>query len=137
MFAAIDSYKGPNFLAWGARIVRNTALDLVRKTRRTTPRGDLRGNLDHRPTAEEATLKDEVSSQLRSFLQSLPRPHRLALELKLNCPEESCEALGKQLGITAPEFRRLVHLAKQRLLQRNEGALKSLLEPLARGPLVW
>jgi RNA polymerase sigma-70 factor (ECF subfamily) len=141
-FKALPSFEGRSALGtWLHRIVVNAALMKLRARQSRGPAHETREVDELLPefvglgvfsTAqrqwselpEDPVVRAELCVEVRSAIESLPEPYRMALLLR-DIEELSNEELAQALGVTVNAAKIRVHRARQ--------ALRTLLEPRMHG----
>lgn len=130
----LHQYKGGNFRAWMARIVRNQCYDLLRYEKRR-PKASLDALLltpDNPPDAlkqkaaerpDEVMLSSEVSEWLQKVIMQLPEAQRLTLvmaDVHEYSYEEIAEATGVELGTVKSRLYRARRKVRKLLQDHSE-----------------
>ena len=135
-YKKLNQYKGGNFRAWMARIVKNQCYDLLRYEKRRpaasldallltpdNPPAALKQRASERP--DEATLRKEVAEWLQKVIVQLPVSQRLTLvmaDVHDYSYEEIAEATGVELGTVKSRLYRARRKVRK-LLQENSELL--------------
>lgn len=133
-YKKLDQYKGGNFRAWMARIVRNQCYDLIRYEKRRPaasldalllkpddPPPALNRNSPERP--DQAALRHEVGEWLEQVILQLPVDQRMTLvmaDVHNYSYEEIAEVTGVQLGTVKSRLSRARRKVRKLLQERSE-----------------
>jgi RNA polymerase sigma-70 factor (ECF subfamily) len=123
LFAGVGKFRGASsFESWLFRLVVNCCFDYRRKTKRLTPL--LEGVLDlvRSPagSALDEVMKEEMSGQVRSAVDTLPPEQRMVVVLRYTeglSYDQIAEAMGCSAGTIASRLNR-VHKVLERRLRR-------------------
>jgi RNA polymerase sigma-70 factor (ECF subfamily) len=100
--AALPGYRddAPSFRSWLFAIAHNAIADVLRARRPAAPLAAAAHLAASGPSPEEAVLRDEAGSMVRTLLAQLPPDQRHILELRLAglTGPEIAAALGRSLG---------------------------------------
>ncbi len=136
VYAARDRFDARrSFATWFYRILRNHAVDRLRRQAPGTPGGsvELAGEWDGGSSAPEAIASTDERRQLvRKILDSLPHQFREVLLLR-ELEGLSCGEIGKRVGATPGTVRWRLHHARklfrdhwERTLGKEEGGGEAL-----------
>lgn len=106
--------KLPGFLA---QLARSLAIEHYRKLgrRKTEPASDTLDQAPaHRPSQERELLKRENATLVRRLLGELAQQRDREILFRFYIGEEDKEALAVELGLSALQFNRVLHRARQR-----------------------
>jgi RNA polymerase sigma-70 factor (ECF subfamily) len=123
LFAGIGTFRGAStFESWLFRLVVNSCFDYRRKTKRLSPL--IEGVLDllRSPAASalDEVMKEEMSGQVRSAVDTLPPEQRMVVVLRYTeglSYDQIAEAMGCSSGTIASRLNR-VHKVLERRLRR-------------------
>jgi RNA polymerase sigma-70 factor, ECF subfamily len=121
LFAGIGSFRGAStFESWLFRLVVNSCFDYRRKTKRLAPL--IAGVLDlvRSPAASalDEVMREEMSGQVRSAVDTLPPEQRMVVVLRYTeglSYEQIAEAMGCSSGTIASRLNRVHKVLEKRL----------------------
>jgi RNA polymerase sigma-70 factor (ECF subfamily) len=117
-FRHIATFRGDNARAWVLRIVRNQAIETLRKTR---PASELNEELpDHAPLPDAALLRAESETTLHAALGALPPSLRECLVMR-ELEELSYRDIADIVGVPVGTVMSRLWKARQLLMARTEG----------------
>jgi RNA polymerase sigma-70 factor (ECF subfamily) len=117
-FRHIATFRGDNACAWVLRIVRNQAIETLRKTR---PSAELDEDLpDRAPLPDADLLRAEGETTLRAALAGLPPTLRECLVLR-ELEELSYRDIADIVGVPVGTVMSRLWKARQILMARTEG----------------
>jgi RNA polymerase sigma-70 factor, ECF subfamily len=121
LFSTLGSFRGDsNFEAWLYRMVVNSCFDQKRRTRRLTPLLDeiLDGLRTPDVSVLDEVLRSEISTHVRSVIDSLPANQRMVVVLRYTqglSYEEIAGIVGCSSGTIASRLNRAHKLLERRL----------------------
>ena len=134
VYRALGRFKGDSsFSTWLYRVVANTCLDQIRRTRRSravlsldAPVDTEGGSLRREPAdasfdPEDAALRAEVQREVRAVVLQLAPDHRLAIVLR-DFEDFSYEEIADTLGKSEGAIRVIQHRALRQLKKLIEEA---------------
>jgi RNA polymerase sigma-70 factor (ECF subfamily) len=123
LFAAIGTFRGEaSFDSWLYRLVVNACFDYRRKSRRFMPFVESVIDLLRAPGASalDHVMRDEMSGQLKTAVDSLPPDQRMVVVLRYTeglSYDQIAEAMGCSAGTIASRLNR-VHKVLERRMRR-------------------
>lgn len=138
LFAAVGSFRGESsFDSWLYRLVVNACFDHRRKSRRFMPFVESVIDLMRAPgvSALDHVMRDEMSGQLKTAVDSLPPDQRMVVVLRYTeglSYDQIAEAMGCSAGTIASRLNR-VHKVLERRMRRLGMQKKSREQDLNRG----
>jgi RNA polymerase sigma-70 factor (ECF subfamily) len=114
-FKALDDYRGGDARVWMLAIVRNTAMNFLRKRRSTAPGTDQFEPADPSPNAEQDLLQENRREQVRRAIVQLEPEFREALVLR-EIEGLSYKEIAAVLDIPAGTVMSRLSRARQRLM---------------------